>query len=43
MGMLGMVIFTEGDTRRYLLQGAYVGSIAGLGALLIVFVLVTRY
>lgn len=43
IGMLGMVILTEGDTRRYILQGAFVGWIAGMAALFVVFVFVTQY
>ena len=30
IAMLSMVILTEGDTRRYILQGAFVGSILSL-------------
>lgn len=43
IGMLGMVIFTEGNTRRYILQGAFVGWIAGMAALFIVFAFVAQY
>ncbi len=42
-GMLGLVIFTEGHTRRYILQGALVGWMAGMAALFMVFVIVTQY
>jgi hypothetical protein len=38
MGMLGMVMLTEGNTRRYILEGAVVGSMAGVAALFVVFV-----
>jgi hypothetical protein len=43
MGMLGLVIFTEGHTRRYILQGALVGWMAGMAALFMVVVFVTQY
>jgi hypothetical protein len=42
IGMLGVVIVTQGDTRRYILQGAFVGGIAGMAASLIVFVFVAQ-
>lgn len=43
IGMLGVVIFTEGDTRRYILQGAVVGSIVSLIFLVAVAVFVVQY
>jgi len=43
IGMLGIVLFTEGDTRRYILQGAFVGSIMSLIFLVTVAVLVAQH
>jgi hypothetical protein len=40
IGMLSIIRLTEGDTRRYYLQGAFVGSIASVIVLINVFVFV---
>ena len=43
IGMLSIVILTEGDTRRYYLQGAFVGSIVSVILLVNVFVFIALH